>query len=74
MSTPVQDLEMQVLDLPPDDRAHLLEKLIASFEPKSKAQEAWLQLALSRQADVHSGKVKMVPGDQALERVRARIA
>lgn len=74
MSTPVQDLEMQVLGLPPDDRAHLLEKLIASFEPKSKAQEAWLQLALRRQADVRSGKVKMVPGDQALERVRARIA
>ncbi len=74
MSTPVQDLEMQVLGLPPDDRAHLLEKLIASFEPKSKAQEAWLQLALRRQADVRSGKVKMVSGDQALERVRARIA
>lgn len=74
MSTPVQDLEMQVLGLPPDDRAHLLEKLIASFEPKSKAQEAWLQLALSRQADVRSGKVKMVHGDAALERVRARIA
>ena len=74
MSMPVQDLEMQVLGLPPDDRAHLLEKLIASFEPKSKAQDAWLQLALRRQTEVRSGKVTMVHGDVALERVRTRVA
>ena len=74
MSMPVQDLEMQVLGLPPDDRAHLLEKLSASFEPKSKAQDAWLQLALRRQTEVRSGKVTMVHGDVALERVRTRVA
>jgi putative addiction module component (TIGR02574 family) len=74
MSTPIHDLEAQILDLPPEDRARLLERLIASFEPKSKAQEAWLQLALRRQQDVRSGKVAMVPGDEALARVRARIA
>ncbi|GAB1390916.1 hypothetical protein MASR1M6_30980 [Rubrivivax sp.] len=74
MSTPVHDLEAQVLGLPPEDRARLLERLIASFEPRSSAQRAWLELALRRQADVKSGKVAMVPGDEALARVRARIA
>lgn len=74
MPTPIHDLEAQVLDLPPEDRARLLERLIASFEPKSKAQEAWMQLALRRREDVRSGKVAMVPGDEALARVRARIA
>ena len=62
MSIAVQDLEAQVLGLPPEDRARLLERLIASFEPRSKAQEAWMQLALRRQEDVRSGKVAMVPG------------
>ncbi|CAN7153594.1 MULTISPECIES: addiction module protein [unclassified Variovorax] len=73
MSITVQDLEAQVLGLPPEDRARLLERLIASFEPRSKAQEAWMQLALRRQEDVRSGKAAMVPGDEAPARVRARI-
>ena len=74
MATPVHDLEAEVLSLPPEDRARLLERLIASFEPKSRAQKAWMDLALRRQEDVRSGKVAMVPGDEALARVRARLA
>ena len=74
MPTPVHDLEAEVLSLPPEDRAPILERLIASFEPKSSAQRAWLDIALRRQADVKAGNVAMVPGDDALARVRARIA
>ena len=74
MSTPVHDLEAEILGLPPEDRARLLERLIASFEPKSKAQQAWMDLALRRHADVRAGKVAMVPGDEALARVRTRLA
>lgn len=74
MTTPVHDLEAEVLSLPPEDRARLLERLIASFEPKSRAQKAWMDLALRRQEEVRSGKVAMVPGDDALKRVRARLA
>ena len=74
MPTPVHDLEAEVLSLPPEDRARILERLIASFEPKSSAQRAWLDIALHRQADVKAGNVAMVPGDEALKRVRARIA
>ncbi len=74
MATPVHDLEAEVLGLPPEDRARLLERLIASFEPKSRAQKAWMDLALRRQEDVRSGKVAMAPGDEALARVRTRLA
>ena len=74
MSTPVHDLEAEVLLLPLEDRARLLERLIASFEPRSPAQRAWLEVAQRRLADVESGKVAMRPGDEALARVRARIA
>lgn len=73
MSTPVHDLEAEVLELPPEDRARLLERLIASFEPRSNAQKAWMDLAFRRREDVRAGKVSMVPGDEALARVRARI-
>jgi putative addiction module component (TIGR02574 family) len=74
MATPVHDLEAEVLGLPPEERARLLERLIASFKPKSQAQKAWMELALRRQEEVRSGKVFMVPGDEALARVRARLA
>ena len=74
MTSSAQDLAAEVLDLPAEERARILELLIASFEPKSKAQEAWMNLALRRREDVRSGKATMVPGDEALARVRARIA
>ena len=74
MSIPVEDLEAQALSLPPEDRARLLESLIASFEAKSPAQAAWMQLADRRREEVRSGRTGMVPGDEALARVRARLA
>ncbi len=52
----------------------MLELLIASFEPQSKAQEAWQDLAARRRDDVRSGATAMVRGSEALARVKARIA
>ncbi len=74
MTTPAHDLAAEVLDLPAEERARILELLIASFEPKTTAQKAWMELALHRREEVRSGKVVMIPGDEALARVRARIA
>jgi hypothetical protein len=74
MTTPPYDLAAEVLDLPAEERARILELLIASFEPKSNAQKAWMKLALRRRDEVRNGKVAMVPGDEALARVKARIA
>ncbi len=74
MTTPAHDLAAEVLDLPAEDRARMLELLIASFEPKSAAQKAWMNLALRRREEVRSGRVAMLPGDEALARVRAKLA
>lgn len=38
------------------------------------SQTAWLKLARARWKDVQSGKIAMLAGDEALARVRARIA
>jgi putative addiction module component (TIGR02574 family) len=74
MTPSMHDLTAEVLDLPADERARILELLIASFEPKSTAQQAWANLAIRRRDDVRSGKVAMVAGDEALARVKARLA
>ncbi len=74
MQSVIEDLEVQALALPPEERARLLERLIASFEPKSPAQAAWIQLARQRRDEVISGHRSMVPGHEAVARVRARLA
>ncbi len=74
MTTPVDELAVEVLDLPAEDRAKILELLISSFEPKSQAQQSWTKLALRRREEVREGKVAMCPGPEAMQRVRASIA
>lgn len=74
MSASLEQLQSQVLELPAEDRARLLELLLASFEPKSDAQEAWINEAVRRRNEVRSGTVSMVPGDEALARIRAKLA
>jgi putative addiction module component (TIGR02574 family) len=74
MSTPLHELEAEVLALAAEDRVRILEGLIKSFEPEPAIRKAWVSEALRREADVKAGKVAMVPGHEALARVRARIA
>ncbi|MEO7150451.1 MAG: addiction module protein [Burkholderiaceae bacterium] len=74
MSDAVRELHEKVLNLPPAERASLLELLLASLEPESAAQRAWSQLANRRRDDVRSGMAAMVPGEEALARIRAKLA
>jgi putative addiction module component (TIGR02574 family) len=74
MPATMLELEAQVLNLAPADRAHLLERLIDSFEPENKVRDAWLAEAERRHEEIKSGKVSSVPGAEALARIRARIA
>lgn len=74
MSIPVHELEAEILGLPPEERARLLERLIASFEPESRVRDAWIALAVRREAEVKSGEVALVPGKEAIARIRQRVA
>ncbi len=74
MPIPLHELEAEVLALAAEDRARLLERLIESFEPDTNVERVWVAEALRREADVKAGRSKMVPGAEALQRVRARIA
>jgi len=74
MTETVRELQEMVLTLPTEERAALAELLLASLEPKSSAQRAWAQLASRRREDVLVGKVSMVPGAEALARIRAKVA
>jgi hypothetical protein len=74
MPSHIYDLEAEVLNLGSAERAHLLERLIESFEPSSKVQDAWVSEALRRESEVQTGMVSLVPGQDVVTRIRARLA
>lgn len=74
MSTNLEVLEAEALKLSPADRSHLLERLIASLDSDPEVEAAWAKEADFRQAELDSGAVEAVSGDEAIARLRARLA
>ncbi len=73
MSTNLEVLEAEVLQLAPVERSHLLERLIASLDSDPEVEEAWKREADRREAELESGLIAAVPGQEAIARLRARI-
>ena len=74
VSTSLEALEAEVLKLAPADRSHLLERLIASLFSDPEVEEAWEREADRREAELDSGSVTAVHGDDALARLRSRFS
>jgi putative addiction module component (TIGR02574 family) len=74
MSTSLEVLEAEVLQLAPVERSHLLERLIASLDSDPEVEEAWGREADRREAELESGSIAAVPGPEAIARLRARIS
>ena len=73
MSTNLEVLEAEVLQLAPVERSHLLERLIASLDSDPEVEQAWEREADRREAELESGLIAAVPGQEAIARLRARI-
>jgi putative addiction module component (TIGR02574 family) len=68
MSTSAKALAEKVVQLPVEDRAYLIERLLASLE-ETDLQEQWVQEALQRQDEVRSGRVKPIEADEVYRRI-----
>ena len=73
MSTNLEVLEAEVLQLAPADRSRLFERLIASIDTDSAVEQAWELEADRRESELESGLAVTVPGQQAIVRLRARL-
>jgi putative addiction module component (TIGR02574 family) len=73
VSTNLEVLEAEVLQLAPVERSHLLERLIASLDSDPEVEEAWVREADRREAELESGLVAAVPESEAIARLRARL-
>jgi len=72
--TSLEALEAEVLQLAPADRSRLFERLIASIDADSEVEQAWEMEADRRESELASGATVAVAGDQAIARLRAKLA
>ena len=72
MSIALDELEFEILSLPLQQRARLLDRLKSSLEAEQDVEAAWVREALRRRAQIESCAVEWVSGDDALARLRER--
>ena len=79
MATHLEDLVQRALCLSPEERGQLIHSLIVSLEgepedtPETIAQ-AWDEEIARRMADIDAGRAQLIPGDEVLARIRAKIS
>lgn len=71
-SDTLEALQAQVLKLSAEEREHLLETLVVSLAADPEMEEAWAELADRRAAELDSGAVTAVPGEEAMAQLRAK--
>jgi putative addiction module component (TIGR02574 family) len=70
----IEELEIEVMQLPSDQRAKLAELLIASLDEDEEIEAAWMQEAERRLAEIDSGKAATRPAADVFADARARFA
>ena len=73
MTSSIAELESQALQLSPQDRVSLADRLLASVSADGEVDEAWSQEAERRLAELENGTVAAVPLEAAIARARGAI-
>ena len=66
-------LQKAALDLPPDERAALAEKLLSSLDEPSDAEleRTWLSEAAQRARELDSGEAEAIPAEEVRRKARS---
>lgn len=68
-----KELINEAAALPAKERALLVDSLLRSLDqPESDIDKKWASVANKRLAEMRSGRVKPVPGDEVFERIQNR--
>ena len=74
MPSQLEIVQAQAMQLTPAERNQLLERLIISLDADAEVEAAWEELADQREADIAAGRAHWIPGDEAMQQLRARLA
>lgn len=73
MPRPLEALAEEVLQLAPEARARLLDRVVASLDADRARDAARDELAAERDAELESGEAVAIPVEQALASLRAEL-
>jgi putative addiction module component (TIGR02574 family) len=75
MDTQAQQILQTALALPWDDRVEIAESLILSLDEEKAAElnAAWADEIKRRIESIDSGKVQLIPWDEAMRSIRERL-
>jgi putative addiction module component (TIGR02574 family) len=72
MLSTVEALEAEALQLSAAERARLVERLIASLDVDPEVEAAWAAEVERRNAEIENGAVSLIPGPEALAKLKAQ--
>lgn len=73
MTQSASALKTQLAELSPEDRAELARFLLDSLEHSDvQWKEAWIEELDRRRAELRSGQVKAVPGEEVFRKLREK--
>ena len=71
MTTLVDELSQKALELPPEERIRLAERLLATVhEVDAEVEAAWDEEIQRRLAEIDNGTAKLIPADEVFAEVR----
>lgn len=65
-SVSIEELEVEAMRLPPEERKRLAERLLSSVDPGLSFEEEWAKEVDRRVREIQDGSVDPVPGDDVL--------
>jgi len=70
-----KDIIREAATLPVEERVIVVDSLLRTLNPPdAEIDKAWSRIAQRRLADLRSGRVQPVPGDQVFAKVKERFA
>jgi putative addiction module component (TIGR02574 family) len=73
MSSQLEAVQAQALQLTREERAQLADRLLASLFEDSEVEDAWAAEVERRIEEIESGRSKLIPAADAIERARAAL-
>jgi len=71
----IKEIIQEATALPVEERVIVVDTLLRSLNiPNPDIDKAWASVARRRLAELRSGRVRAVPGEQVFERIRERFA
>ncbi|REL32970.1 hypothetical protein DYD21_14235 [Rhodohalobacter sp. SW132] len=61
-----------ISNLPFDQQVEIVDQILQTLhQPDPDVEQAWMDEVVSRAREIDSGEVEMIPGDQAMQRLRS---